>query len=155
MHIGGILCRPRIESASRDSDGVQNMLFVVGHRGRNNGKDPGLEGYVDSGPGLVTAGTTKRTWILSGGGCDDTETAWYIRSCSLQILESFVSELNWKGGELRDWSVRRQTDACIEFRVRIWTQNPSCVVKDCSELRVEPDVIWSALRMVADAERVG
>ena len=42
------------------------------------------------------------------------DCAVYIRRCSLEISESFDSKSNWKGGELRDRSVRRHTDPFIE-----------------------------------------
>ena len=48
-----------------------------------------------------------------------------------------VSRFNWKGGELRDRSVRRYTDQLIEFCVRIWIQGRSCSVEDRRELGVE------------------
>ena len=73
---------------------------------------------------LGLGGTTRWTW-MSSGGSGGTENVRYIRRCSFKISESSVCKLNWKGGELREWSGRRHMDLYIEFRVIVWIQRRS------------------------------
>jgi hypothetical protein len=81
-----------------DSDDVRNVLLVAGHWGRNKGKDAGLEEYHDVGSGagwtrtwsrLGLGGTTRRTWISSGGS-GGRETAGYFQRRYLKISESCI-----------------------------------------------------------------